>query len=458
MTATSPKQRTSQNGQGRPRISMQFVVDGERTPGLQLVERLLQSGEDHEGSDLNQETAAEAIEALEHLELPWLVGEIIESGERFAEQVHSLATRGLQEVVQNADDQGAENIRFGLRVRKRGQTELLIAHDGNPVQLIDVLRMAWPLLSGSRADPEKIGRFGIGLKTLNQLGASLAVHCPPLPGFEIQGGRISRVKGARAIRRFWDPKRRETLFVLRLHSRQFDFGFFRDWLAGWDASSLLFLRHLRNVSLRDLSGSHKVLKCGIEVGKSRPVDLELSGGVDAQQVTVKDVASSRTWTRYSLRCRRPRRLKATHKELSEIVPLHLAIPERGQGTRLYVGLPLEEPCDLPYSCSAPFEPNVERTLLRDDSELNLDHFCELATAVSITRSAESPKRAWRTVPLDDEGAGASAWTQERFGEAVSKHRSQVSKKVRLRTADGATKRLSDLTYEPTQFDGLLFIG
>ena len=58
-----------------------------------------------------------------------------------------------------------------------------------------------------------------------------------------------------------------------MRNSAFDFAFFRDWLADWDASSLLFLRHLRDVSLINLSGKRSVLRCGIEVGKG------LVGGV-----------------------------------------------------------------------------------------------------------------------------------------------------------------------------------
>src|SRR4051812_24315968 len=233
MTDTSTSTNGASATRGRPRIRMQFVTDGERTPGIELVERLLSTGERHNG-DVSAEVAEQAIEALEHLELPWLVSEIIESGERFAEHVHSQATRGLQEVVQNADDQGARNIRFGYRTRGR-RTELLVAHDGKPVEVDDVVRMAWPLLSGSREDPDKIGRFGIGLEKRHQFGERLQVHCPPLPGFEIRGGHIKRVKGAAALSSFWDPAARETLFVLDLQEERFDLAFFKEWLSAWDA-------------------------------------------------------------------------------------------------------------------------------------------------------------------------------------------------------------------------------
>lgn len=435
---------------------MKFVVDGERTPGIELVERLIESGE-HHPIDLDEDIAAEAVEALEHLALPWLVGEITESAERFGEQVHSDATRGLQEVVQNADDQNATNIRFGFRRRRNGGGDLLIAHDGNPVELIDVVRMAWPLLSGSRDDPEKIGRFGIGLKTLNQLGEPLEVHCPPVPGFAIKGGRISRVRAAKPIRSFWNPNKRETLFILRLQRKQFDFAFFKEWLSGWDASSLLFLRSLRSVSLVNLSTRKPALRCAVTVGTAKKIDLDFPRAEAAEQVTVKDADTSRSWTRYSVRYPRPKRLKATHKQLAESVRLQLAVPERGSGSRAFVGLPLEEPCELPFSFSAPFEPNVERTLLRDNNELNawlISRIGDLAVAVSLARFAERPRKAWRSTPVEGESAG-TGWTKARFDVMADSVKKRVRQKARLRSAENGEVKLGELTYEPEEFDGLL---
>lgn len=218
---------------------MRLHYDGEWTDGLRLVERLLIEGHRDE-SPLDRETAESAIEALELLDLPWVFEEMVESGERLAEQIHSKAARALREIVQNAQDQGAHSVRFALR-RRAGASELLMAHDGAPVYLHDVVFLAYPLLSGSRKDADKIGRFGIGLKTLNQFGDRLEVHCPPLPGFEIYDGHIHRARDAAGVPGFWDPDARETLFVLRLKDDRFDEAFFRGWIETWTASTMLFL-------------------------------------------------------------------------------------------------------------------------------------------------------------------------------------------------------------------------
>jgi hypothetical protein len=111
---------------------MRLHYDGEATEGLLLVERLLIEGHRDETA-LDRRTAESAIEALELLDLPWVFGEMVEGGERLAEQIHSQAARGLQEIVQNAQDQGARNVRFGLRGRK-GVSELLRPQDPQPVR------------------------------------------------------------------------------------------------------------------------------------------------------------------------------------------------------------------------------------------------------------------------------------------------------------------------------------
>ncbi len=444
---------------GKGTISVRFDVEGERTPGLALVEQLLAGGRADQ-VELTPEIAEQAIDAFEGFELPGLLEEIIESGEHLAKQVHSVATRGLQEVVQNADDQGARNIRFGYR-RRGDRSELLIAHDGNPVEIIDVMRMALPLLSGSREDPDKIGRFGIGLKTLDQLGDRLAVHCPPVPGFEIRRGQISRTKRPAApIKGFWDPSVRETLFVLRLERDEFDWSFFKAWLETWDAASLLFLRTLRSVSLASFSSGRrgKTLCCSLEIGSSRKIDLALAKAPAAHQVSIKEANGRRRWTRYSVDYPRPRRLQATNKESGETVRLQVAIPDHEGRNRVYAGLPLEEPNELPYSFSAPFDPNVERTKLRDNNALNewlIERIGDLATAISLHRFSEQPRSGWASVPLADEAAGESPWVTERFERMASRHRKRVAEKVTPTLPDGTRVKLADLTFEHEEFEGLI---
>lgn len=440
-------------------MRMQLAYDGERTPGIELLERLLSTGERFDG-DLSPTDAGDALEGLEHLDLPWLVGGMVEGGEQFARQVHAEMGRGLQEVVQNAQDQGAEKIRFGFRTRER-RNELLIAHDGDPVALHDVVFMAYPLLSGSRSDPNRIGRFGIGLKTLNQLGDKLAVHCPPF-SFEIRDGRVIRARPARRIKSFWDPDARETLFVLRL-AEGLDVGFFREWFRRWEAESLLFLR-LRRLTFVDLRSRKTSVDHQLIEERRLQVGLDLPGGEGTERLTMKDPKTGRRWDRYTVHYPTPRRLremKGLDKPFGATVPLSIAVPQRiTRSGRLYAGLPLEEPYSLPTSASAPFLVNVDRTALRQDrQEVNewlIDRLAEVLAAVALQRFGERPASTWRAVPLADEGIGHPASRlREHADRALERCRARIRSRLRLPLGEGATAGIDDIIFEDSNLEGII---
>ena len=435
---------------------MRLHYDGEWTDGLHLVERLLIRGHRPQG-DLDRQTAESAIEALELLELPWIFGEMLEGGEGLAEQVHSEATRGLQEVVQNAQDQGARRIRFGWR-RLGRRSELLISHDGDPVELYDVVSMAIPLLSGSRSDAEKIGRFGIGLKTLNQFGDRLEVHCPPLPGFVIRGGHIQRVPDAKALSGFWDPNKRETLFALRLKHARFDLAFFRDWIEHWDASSLIFLDRLHSVALVDLRSRRPIVERALTTSKTYELDLHFPRARKADRVELREAGSNRRWTRYRVRYPVPREITRINKALGETVELSVATCNRPGGSRLYAGLPLEEPSTLPFSMAAPFDIGLDRTALIGNSALNgwlLARLGELAVAAAEDAFERRAKDGWRWVPLPSEHAGQrGSWLRGQVEPLTARIRERVAARVRLSAVNGDAVRLADLLIEAPALEKL----
>jgi hypothetical protein len=442
------------------RLRIRLEYDGPRTPGFDLVERLLATGERYDG-ELSTSEAADVLEALEHLEMPWLISGMVEGGEQFASQIHAEMGRGLQEIVQNAQDQGAENIRFGWRERE-GRGELLIAHDGAPVAPHDIVFMAYPLLSGSRPDPERIGRFGIGLKTLNQLGDRLAVHCPPF-SFEIRGGRIRQIASARHLAGFWNPSQKETLFLLRL-AEGLDLPFFRTWFEKWDAESLLFLRRLRRLTLVNLHTRKSVIDYRLVEERSDKVALDIPGGQESERVVLRDSKTGRKWTRYTVRYPTPKRLrelKGVDKPFGDYVALSLAVPQRlGRPGRIYAALPLEEPSKLPFSLSAPFFVNVDRTALREHREganhWLIDRLGDLVAAVAMQRFCERPSTAWKMIPLKSEDAGEwGSWLEKQTRASLDRARKKLKTRMRFHFADGVDARVDDLIYEINELDGLL---
>src|SRR4051794_12789016 len=103
-------------------LQLKFDYDGPRTRGAEIVERLLTTGEGPE-DHLSQAEAAQAVAVLEQLQSLWFVDQMVEGGEMLAEQVHTAVPHGLQELVQNADDHGATELRIAHR-RTAKETQL----------------------------------------------------------------------------------------------------------------------------------------------------------------------------------------------------------------------------------------------------------------------------------------------------------------------------------------------
>jgi hypothetical protein len=78
--------------------------------------------------------------------------------------------------VQNAEDLDATDVRILTKER-----ELLVAHNGSPVRLPDVLALAMPWLTSKAEQADSTGRFGIGLMTLQSLSPHLEIHRWPWP-------------------------------------------------------------------------------------------------------------------------------------------------------------------------------------------------------------------------------------------------------------------------------------
>jgi Histidine kinase-, DNA gyrase B-, and HSP90-like ATPase len=127
-----------------------------------------------------------------------------------AEELSVESFHGLIEVVQNADDLHAREVRVGYRPQA-GCRELLIVDDGVRVLLHHVIAMTLAFVSTKRDDPRAKGRFGIGLKTVGRLGETLTVHCEPYH-FTIEGNQVRAASSARSIAGLFDARSAQTLF------------------------------------------------------------------------------------------------------------------------------------------------------------------------------------------------------------------------------------------------------
>ena len=121
-------------------------------------------------------TARAAVRRLGELfeQLPGSVAAALEAAGSSGELLSSDRLQGLAEILQNADDAGASEVRLLLR-----DDDLLMSHNGGEMRLRHVLGVAMPWFSTKRAESESFGRFGIGLSALRSISTMIEVHCSP---------------------------------------------------------------------------------------------------------------------------------------------------------------------------------------------------------------------------------------------------------------------------------------
>ena len=102
------------------------------------------------------------------------ISEALGAAQESGDLLSSDKFQGIAEIIQNADDQNASEVRISL-----GPTDLWFGHDGSQVRLPHILGMATPWLSTKSSEAVSTGRFGIGLSSLRSLSKSLEIHCDP---------------------------------------------------------------------------------------------------------------------------------------------------------------------------------------------------------------------------------------------------------------------------------------
>lgn len=193
------------------------------------------------------EFASAALAELVRLreETPGILEDALQGADLGASQLAVDDTHGLMEIVQNADDQAASLLRFGIRTVSGG-TQLLAAHDGKAVNIRDVIAMLFAFVSTKRDIPEAAGKFGVELKTLSRIAFQLDVHCHPYH-FSINGSEIEEIL-SEDVESFYRSSSEDTLLVLWLRD-----GDHREaiegWASSWKAQHMLFLTSVIQIIL-----------------------------------------------------------------------------------------------------------------------------------------------------------------------------------------------------------------
>ncbi|MFD4377066.1 sacsin N-terminal ATP-binding-like domain-containing protein [Streptomyces sp. NPDC058486] len=337
-------------------------------------------------------------------ELPWRFRRAFDRTKNHAGNLSSDRLQGLSEIVQNAEDLGATDVRILTRDR-----DLLVAHNGAPVRLRDVVDMATPWLSSKEDQAESTGRFGIGLMTLQSLSPHLEVHHGH---FRVRLGDpyVSVTDPITVPDWFADDS--WTVLRIPLAEGALDARTVDAWLDAWSSGALLFLERVAAVTHLDARGDVRH-----RLALTRESEDGFEAGIGGGQVDVRTRFSGSADGHRWLVCRTgvpsPAGVDRAHKAADATTGLAVALPVgHGGPGRIHVGLPVETTGPAIWA-HAQFDPLVSRQSL-DVTPWNralVPLLADLWAAAVLRQFRRDPAHAWSAVPLPDEvraGQGPAA--------------------------------------------------
>lgn len=390
-------------------------------------------------ADAAAAAASVAELAAEFLKLPPSIRGALGRATSNAAQLSDDRLQGLAELLQNADDEGAATAYFHI-----DNDRLLFGHNGSDFTLPDVWGLTIPWLSEKTGQAEKLGRFGIGLKTLQSLSETLEGHNGH---FHISLGRSTLQPASGDPGWPNQPLSATTVFVVPFEHGATTQNEVAEWLQSWGDAGLLFLRKLRTVTLLDADGA-AVARLAVKRSGAESVSLA-GGGATRSTVSTGD---GRTWLHYARDAQSPagRRAGKSHRDTT---PVAVAFPRFDSDTgHVHVGLPVRS-VGFPFRFAGQFDPLANR---RDvaDSQWNLDLVelvADLWRDATLDLFRIDARTAWAAVPLDAEYA-ANAFSAGQLDEALhrtlmTESRLDFAKALRLVARGGSEHPLSDLAYE-----------
>jgi len=402
----------------------------------------------------SREYALTALAEIERLQVdqPEILRKLLKGGNQGAKLLNTDPFQGLREVVQNADDLGATTVRFGTRTFN-GRKQLVIVHDGAPVELPHVLPMIYPFYSTKQDSAELKGRFGIGLKTLGQLGSDLTIHSPPFH-FGSRDDHAAMVDEASAIPGFYDPSAENTLFTIDLEP-QYDHQSLKDWFGSWMPSDLVFLDRVHTVTLHDVDQDADPEVLSIQQSQS-PEDFHLpvSGFPSKVSRTTFYVAGC-NWVRFVCQVKVPAGLARTAKATGDFSPISIALPvDGGTQGRIHVALPTKILTHAAFSLDAQFDPSTSREELTATSwnQWLIEASAQFMGALAVYLAQQKSPLAWYVIPV-------SAQTDSSSGSLNQHFRRQWAKAIEVflecQTLIEGQFALAQVSYCDETVDGLL---
>lgn len=386
---------------------------------------------------------------------PGVVKKIMSGAAAAAEDLNVGQFQGLVEVIQNADDIGASEVKFALREGPLGR-QLLVVHDGLPVTCQHVLAMALPFLTTKTNRPDQRGRFGIGLKTLTRIATSMAVHSAPYH-FLIDQGSLREAPLEAALAEFYDPLL-NTLLVLNLRS-SFDEAALKAWFDLWEDDGLLFLNSVGRFRWCTTEGE-TISERKLTFGEWQKTAFR-SHHDDVSTMMQRSVESgANSWIVWRAVVAVPAHLHPAHKQRSDTTDISVAIADRDSHGSIYAGFKTRIPVELPVAIDAPFDPSTAREQLIEN-EWNswlIDRCADVIADVAAGLLIARPENAWVMIPTDNEHVGTEAdhWLRDKFELAFGRLRSELGDWGAVSIGTDLVL-LKDIAYEEETLTGLVAV-
>ena len=397
-------------------------------------------------------TAQAAVRRLGQLidDVDGAIADVLDAARDSGELLSSDSLQGISEVIQNADDVDATQVRLSLT-----PTELWLGHDGNPVKLSHVLGFAMPWLSTKGDQADTNGRFGIGLMTLRALSDTIDVHCHPYH-FRLAKSALSPVDPQTPPRGL-DEAGWTTLRV-PLDRRGISQSELEEWLDRWDDSALLFLRSVTAVASLDPDGT-TIRELSIsrhDASKLLPHCRNANTTVSKRRVEADD---GRSWIVYSEDVPAPSGVSRARKATMETTPVAIALPQsQAASGQIHAGLPVAR-TRLNLFANAQFDPLTNRQDFSEDewNQSLVPLVAELWTQAALDLFSQDPKAAWQAmpVPTTSEGDSASPFVQRLESAIIAIAREQVAAQVSFNVLGHGKLRLSQLATEAKPLEKIL---
>lgn len=371
-----------------------------------------------------------------------------------AEDLNVEPFQGLTEVIQNADDLHASEVRFAFRGMGASR-ELLIVHNGQPVACQHVLGMALPFVTTKTNRTDQRGRFGIGLKTLKRIADDLAIHSAP---YHFSGDQLSVqvVPAEGPLPGFYDPAI-DTMIVLRLKPDFSEEGL-KAWFAEWEDDGLIFLTWVSSFRWCDLTGATldgRTLSFG-----SWENIAPVSGRASIIALSRREVQSTgASWTVWRATLPVPSHLHPAHKARADVTRISIAVPSAAGGVgSLYIGFKTRVVVDLSFSLDAQFDPSTTREALIESKWNNwlIERCGDVLSEIAYGLMLVAPKQSWRFVPVAAEYIGneGDRWLRGGFAKSFETVRAWLGDYAAILIGD-APVALSNITYEYADLSDLL---